>query len=146
MSIISLLPGDDSDMLCKRYASDVSRYFSEPGGARVTLAQVPLENVFRVLEMYRYDAFADEHRKGVLALETGEPEYLHAGGFKDWYVNIQDALERAKAEVFGSVDKEQVVTTLQDSLRQLVAGKLDTAIANQCQLFFRRFSEQLPAR
>ena len=144
MSIISLLPGDDSDVLCKRYASEVSRYFSEPSGASLPLAQVPLENVFRVLEMYRYDAFADEHRKGVLALEAGEPDYLHAGGFKDWYVNIKRALEQTKTEVFGSVDKEQVVSTLQDSLRQLVAGKVDTDIDDRCHRFFRRFSEQLP--
>src|SRR3546814_3182314 len=65
MSIISLFPSDHSDLLCKRYAAAVSHYFDHPSAAQEPVAQVPLENVFRVLEMR-----SEERRVGKECVST----------------------------------------------------------------------------
>ena len=145
MSIISLFPIDHSDLLCKRYASAVTGYFDNPAAAKDPVAQVPLENVFRVLEMYRYDAFADEHRKGVLALETHDGEGFDPSFAGAWHTHIKEALDKAASEVFGaSSSKDTVVPRLQESLRSLVRGQTATfAALNVGRSFFQKFSETL---
>jgi hypothetical protein len=141
MSIISLFPSDHSDLLCKRYAAAVTTYFDNPAAAKEPVAQVPLENVFRVLEMYRYDAFLDEHRKGVLGMEGDDDlgDLRHEGS---WHVNIKVALENAMSEVFGTAEKEVVVSQLQAALRMLVAEP-PAKPADSCRQFFVKFSERL---
>ena len=105
---------------------------------------MPLENVFRVLEMYRYDAFADEHRKGVLALEGHDVDVAEPRYEGPWHTNIKDALERAMTEVFGPSGKDVVVPKLQASLRSLVKGQPGAIPeAEMCRTFFQRFSETL---
>lgn len=144
MSIISLFPSDHSDLLCKRYAATVSNYFDDPAAAQEPVAQVPLENVFRVLEMYRYDAFADEHRKGVLAFE-GRDEMTDPRYEGPWHLNIRGALEKAMTEVFGAAEKDVVVPALQASLRHLVKGEPGVLPeVERCRNFFLKFSESLP--
>ena len=66
MSIISSFETDKSGLLYKRFATLASSYFDRPAVAKSPSAQVPLENLFRLLEMYRYDSFSDESRRGVL--------------------------------------------------------------------------------
>lgn len=146
MSIISLFPSDHSDLLCRRYATAVSHYFEDPSAAKESVAQVPLENLFRVLEMYRYDAFSDEHRRGVLALESRDESHdlRHES---HWHIPIQEALEKAMTEVFIGVAKETAVPELQASLRQFVTGEaVPPSSSEKCRTFFVKFSESLAAQ
>jgi hypothetical protein len=68
VSTISLHHQDFSDALYRRFAMLASAYFDQPAEAKKPGAAVPLENLFRLLQMYKYNAFADERRSGVLAL------------------------------------------------------------------------------
>jgi hypothetical protein len=60
MSIISSYDVDSSAALTKRFAALATTYVDDPTVAKSDTAKVPLENLFRILEMFRYDAFADE--------------------------------------------------------------------------------------
>ncbi|TAM46183.1 MAG: hypothetical protein EPN55_06160 [Gammaproteobacteria bacterium] len=148
MTIISSFETDKSDLLYKRFASLASSYFDQPAVAKSPSAQVPLENLFRLLEMFRYDAFSDESRRGVLATENiGERGIRY--GFKDsWHTEIECALREAMAEIFGQqVSKEEVVTELQSSLRWLVeSGEIEPYRVNRAKGFFTSFLNHLEHR
>ncbi|NTZ82544.1 hypothetical protein FCJ61_05885 [Burkholderia metallica] len=122
MSIVSSYEPDKSSFLCKRFASLAVHYFDEPEAAKSQVARVPLENLFRVLEMYRNDAFADDSRVGIL--ELGEVQNRPFAGLGEdlWYEGIQHALGSAVREAFNDVSKEEAVEDLQSSLRWLVKG------------------------
>lgn len=147
MTIISHTTADRSNYLCKRYALLASAYFENPESARQATARVPLENLFRVLEMYKNDTFADESRSGVLALESQAPVTLAANGEDDWSGHIKNAVHESLVTTFGSSKPEVEATAeLQEALRSLVSsvsfnGSLDsyrTAIA-----FFQRLGSTL---
>lgn len=122
MSIISSQSGDKSNFLCKRFASLTSSYFEHPAEARTATARVPLENLFRVLEMYRNDTFSDESRKGVLALERRDSLPMSLTRDDSWHVQIKDAVHRSIVAAFGqNVSETDATQELQSALRWLAA-------------------------
>jgi hypothetical protein len=143
MSIISSYDVDNSADLAKRFASLATSYIDDPALARSETAKVPLENLFRILEMFRYDAFADESRRGVLAL----------GGFgqrptprprSSWHITIEAALQKALSDSFASVPKAAAIEELQSSLRDLAQkGELSAAQAQKLKAFFKVFGANL---
>lgn len=120
MTIVSMLADDKSDFLCKRYASMATSYFDRPEDAAFPAAQVPLENLFRVLEMYKNDTFSDEPRKGVLALNDAAGSRPGVLAKDSWQINIKSAMHHAFEVSFADVSEDEAVEELQSALRWLV--------------------------
>jgi hypothetical protein len=120
MSTISLHTRDSSDELCRRFAVIAAEYLDRPEQARSYAAQVPLENLFRLLQMYRYDAFADEQRSGVLA-QQGETDLYARPDDEEWHSKIESAVKQSLTMSFGEIPKEQAIAELQITLRWLAS-------------------------
>lgn len=141
MSIISSYEIDNSPALAKRFASIARGYFENPSVAKDTSAQVPLENIYRMLEMFRYGSFEDESRRGVLALQGLESNPELSLSHSTWHAPIEVALEGAVAKTYGNVQKDEVIDELEGSLRWLVTGKdvPDDAMLRRAREFFSVF-------
>ncbi|MEC4720585.1 hypothetical protein RY831_15585 [Noviherbaspirillum sp. CPCC 100848] len=121
MSVVTVQSQDKSNFLCKRFAAMASDYFDAPSEARTPAAQVPLENLFRVLEMFRNNTFFDEPRKGVFAFEKPKTSKLSLSKEDSWHVDIKDAVHRSIEASFGkNVGEAEAVVELQNTLRWLV--------------------------
>lgn len=146
MSIISRQFGDKSDYLCKSFAALATGYFDQPSSELKTTAQVPVENLFRLLEMYRNDTFDDEHRMGVTAWNRSRALSIKERRKGEWHNNIKTAITDAIQNTFGSdVSEEKAVTELQDALRYLVVEgrNISPDAANRAKHFFRNLSNAL---
>lgn len=144
MPIISRLDEDRSDIACKLYAEQALEFLNK-GHADAEAAGVPLSNLFRLFEMYRYDAFDDERRSGVLALaEFGKPDPRRP---EPWHVRIKEALDKAIVAAFGNGPRDVAVEELQGVLRKLAKAEemAQTADLNKHKAFYKEFSAALPA-
>jgi len=108
-------------------------------------ALVPLENVFRLLEMFRYDAFVDERREGVLAMNSPDQVYRMRFETKPWYEQIVSALETALQQTYSSLkEKDAAIEELQEGIRELVKNhQLDAEVAERARTFLGIFQAQL---
>ena len=122
MSIISYPKIDDSAMLYKLFVDNIT-------GARKTdhkLMQIPLSNLFRLMEMYRYDAYED--------------------GTRDkWHVPIAKGLDLAKEKAFGALTKKEVcVDAIEASLRKMAnEEQLSTSETSQLNVFMNTFKASI---
>ena len=72
MSLISLSYPESSESIAKDYASivleqvDVRQENRLEPSTRSSSLTVSLENLYRLLEMFKYQSYADEPRRGVL--------------------------------------------------------------------------------
>jgi hypothetical protein len=123
MRTISLQPLEHSALLCKRFATLASSYFDDPEQATVPAARVPLENLFRILQMFRYDAFADERRSGVLAIGSAAEHPTLKLDDENWHTKIESALSNALNNAFAGIPKEDAIRQIQTSLRWLATNK-----------------------
>lgn len=119
MSTVSFLQADRSDLLAKRFAYLASTYFDHPEDAREPAAKIPLENLFRMLQMFRYDAFSDEPRSGVLELRGLDQHCNLTGSDQLWHQQIESALKTALAEAFGNTPKGEAIENVQSVLAWL---------------------------
>jgi hypothetical protein len=121
-------------------------YFEQPEAAKTAAARVPLENLFRVLEMYRNDTFSDESRLGVLELgELQNSGFINTAEDK-WYTEIKNALTNAVHTTFAAeISKEAAVRDLQASIRWLVKGGTlqDDSSPRRARAFFGQLSATL---
>ena len=144
MAIISTYDTDKSGALAKRYAHLAAQYFDRPEDARSAAARVPMENLFRILEMYRYDAFSDDHRQGVLTMISQTENYSMSPAESPWHSEIEEALGQAMHTTFGDAQKEDAVLSLQGSLRWLASsGAQGAANVHTARQFFQEFSRAL---
>lgn len=145
MSIISSFHVDDSAALAKQFASLTAAYIDNPPDTKADpAALVPLENVFRLLEMFRYDAFGDESRGGVLAMDTQDQMYQMQFETKPWHEHILQALQIALLQAYGAQPKEAAIEELQGGLRDLVKShSVSQAVANRAKTFLSAFGAQL---
>lgn len=146
MSIISAYEPDKSNFLCKRFASLAVEYFEKPDAAKTPAARVPLENLFRVLEMYRNDTFSDKNRRGVLELGELQGIAFFNAGEDTWYREIKSALGNAMQSTFGeATPKDQAVKELQGAIRWLVKGDAlpDQSSPGRAREFFGRLRDTL---
>lgn len=144
MAIISRLEDDHSDVVCKSYAGQALKFLND-GVPSTAEAGVPLANLFRLLEMYRYDAFQDERRSGVLALaDFGKPA---VSARRPWFVHIKAALDKALLAAFGNAPKDKVVEELQKVLQELAAAKSPAKDVDvqKHRNFYSELSAALPA-
>lgn len=124
MSTLSLLEKGGSDRLAKRFAHLASSYIDHPTEAKTSAAQIPLENLFRILQMYRYDAFSDERRSGVLELKSFEENGTDSRYDEDqWHQKIERALSHALTQTFGELSKEEAIQEIQTTLTWLATNK-----------------------
>lgn len=123
MSIVSTYEFDNSAALAKRFASLARGYFDDPSIAKNKSAQITLENLYRMLEMYRYDSFEDESRRGVLALQGIENTAGDQSNDAQWHIPIESALTHAVSAAFGDIDKDDAIDQLEGSLRWLATGE-----------------------
>lgn len=144
MSIISIYETDKSDILYSRFASLAASYLEHPATAKTSTARVPLENLYRLLEMFRYDAFSDESRNGVLEIESiDEHIATHAIGDK-WHTKIEHALGLAQASVFAQIPKDQAIDELEATLTRLATEEdIGEPIRTNAKSFFEKFHEEL---
>jgi len=145
MSITSRYELDHSSSLAKRFAGLATSYMDDPAAAKNPDARIPLENLFRILEMYRYDAFEDEERSGVLALEGFDsPLPMMRSEQSSWHTTIQSALENARQAVFPAETKDTVIQQLEDGLRQLSReGHIEDPLASHVRGFFTTFATSI---
>ena len=116
MSIMSAYELDDSDILYKQFAILANSYVDKlPEPNKLHIAQIPLENLYRLLEMYRYDAFADDNHSGVLDLDN-----VHHLIDEDypWHTDIKKALTSAFNHAFGQNDSV-AIDEMEDVLKQI---------------------------
>lgn len=145
MSIASSFRVDDSTALAKQFASMAAGYVDNPPNTEIDpTALVPLENVFRLLEMFRYDAFADESREGVLAMNAPDQIYRVRVETKPWHDQIAHALQTALQQAYAGQQKEVAIDELQNGIRELVKSHpLNANVANRAKTFFTALHTQL---
>lgn len=122
MALISTYPRDRSDLLCGRFAALALSYVDEEGKARDPAARVPIENLYRVLEMYKHEAFSDESRRGVLALQQFHDVPKNSLEGERWHLRIEEVIRQAVAEVFGAQSLASALDELETVLRWLAAS------------------------
>jgi len=144
MSIISVYESDNSDAMYKRFASLASMYLDSPDMVKQPSTHIPLENIYRLLEMYRYDAFSDESRAGILAISTAGKRVSMPLLDKPWQVNVVKALNTATENIYKDLGKESAVDDLEETLRRLSTNKkVEPAGKDRAKEFFRKFIEGL---
>jgi len=144
MTIGYLLQPDQSGQLAKRFAHLASSYLDQPEDAQKLGATIPLENLFRILEMLRYEAFSDEPSGGIISFESVESP-LERQQREAWHTEIRQALGEALTGSFGEVPRDQAIGQVQSVLRWLASGTNappDATIATTRD-FLRRFEELL---
>ena len=145
MSITSSFRVDDSTALAKQFAWLTAGYVDNPPNTEADPASlVPLENVFRLLEMFRYDAFADESREGVLAMNAPDQLYRMRVPTKPWHERIAQALQNAMQQAYAGQSKDAAINDLQDGIRELVKNQhLEAQRATRAKTFFTALHAQL---
>lgn len=145
MSITSSFRMDDSTALAKQYAEMTAEYIENPPNVDSDpTALVPLENVFRLLEMFRYEAFADERREGVLAMNSPNQIYQMRIETKPWHESIEGALRKALDKVYTDRPKDLAIDELQGGIRNLVNNQPpDADMVSRAKEFFTTVHTQL---
>jgi hypothetical protein len=145
MTIFSSYDVDKSAVLARRFAVLATTYVDDPIAATSDAAKVPLENLFRILEMFRYDAYADESRRGVLAVGGPSRQIPGQTARSGWYTDIARALDAAFKTTFADATKDAAVAELEDDLRTLAStGTLPAERAIRTKEFFSTFGASLP--
>jgi hypothetical protein len=138
MAIISTYPRDRSDLLCGRFAALALSYVDQEEKARDPAARVPIENLYRVLEMCKHEAFADESRRGVLALQQRGDATADTTESKRWHLRIESAIRQAVSEVFGNQSQASALDEVEAVLRWLATSASrpsDTALQRSRDFF-----------
>ncbi|MHA6911099.1 hypothetical protein ACQUJS_22250 [Ralstonia pseudosolanacearum] len=147
MSIITIQQTDKSNFLCKRFAAETSQMFDRPEHARAIAARVPLENLFRVLEMFQSRNFVDETRKGILALESTAGQDGEDPQDELWHKDIESAVANSIHKIYGaSASEKEATVELQSALRWLATdSQLDNRdqIITRAKQFFSHLSQAL---
>ena len=145
MTIFSSYDVDKSAVLARRFAVLATTYLDDPAAATSDAAKVPLENLFRILEMFRYNAYADESRRGVLALGSLGRQLPNQSPGSVWHTEIAKALDAAFQTTFANAPRDTAVDELEEDLRTLAStGKLPEERAERTKRFFSSFGSALP--
>jgi hypothetical protein len=143
VSTLSLIEVDQSDRLAKRFAHLASTYFDRPEEAKAPAARIPLENLFRILQMLRYDAFSDEPRSGVLDLRSLNTQALPSVVEGQWHDRIKKALNESIDVAFSGTAKEAAIDQIQSVLRWLATT--ENAPSAEIRAKAKQFFERLDA-
>lgn len=144
MSTMSVSRPDASTSMYKYFASLISNYVDTPVNASQPDAEIPIESIFKLLEMYRFNAFKDETRSGALALRAAGA-LTKISKSPAWHNHILDALHQAKQNTFGAqLSTEDAVLELEGVLKKLAKKEvLNDAQKNHARSFFNNFGDAL---
>ncbi len=146
MSTMSRFEADHSEELARRFAHLAAAYFDHPSDAKVPAARIPLENLFRMLQMFRYDAFSDEPRSGILEMRGFDEQMPWPVSDEQWHSRIEAALRTALNDAFGNnANKDEAVDAVQAALRWLAtnANAPSPDVLQRTKRFLERFSAAL---
>jgi len=145
MSTISLHNQDFSEALCRRFAIMTTEFLEAPPVARTDAALVPLENMFRVLQMFRYESFADERRSGILALQEHNEYSSVRFDEEEWHVRIEAALRAALETTFQGISRDDAINEIQATLRWLATSTSEPSEAarQRSKVFFQSLTVDL---
>jgi hypothetical protein len=146
MTIISRVETDNTKRVAKRFAALAVSYLDDPHKAKSRTAQIPLQNIYRLLEMFRYDAFADEGRRGVLALDRSESGKVSmAPRPPEWHLQIKGALKSAMDSTYADGQtREKALDEVEGDLHTLATkGKLPPPKAEKVRKFLTTFENAL---
>lgn len=131
----AFLPKESSALLTREFAIHAAELLQDPQHAGED--EVSLQNIYRLLEMYRFDAFVGYTPKGILDIRDirrRSDVNAVAGGV------LKRALDEAKERVFPQVAKEAVV----DLLERIVSALAGRTAHNPVEMQqARRFFEEL---
>jgi len=130
------LPTESESLLCAHLASRAATLLANPASARDD--QISLQNIFRLLEMYRFDTFLDVTPKGVLELGEG-PSSAEAVLAEGELLKL--ALDAASASAFPGATKAKVVEMLEALISQIAMGSgSDQDAITQAKRFFEELA------
>lgn len=98
MSIFSYPEIDDSAILYKQFIKHITE------NSDSNTIEIPLANIFRLMEMYRYDSYYD-------------------GTFDDWHIPIVNGLDIARIKVFGMLEPKNTCIDTIEFLLQKISNK-----------------------
>ncbi len=123
MSIMSVSRPDASTSMYKHFASLISSYVDAPANSVGADAAIPIESIFKLLEMYRFNAFKDESRRGALALRANG-HLSRISKTPSWHGSVLNALNNAKIDTFGAeTSTEDAVIELETVLKKLTKNQ-----------------------
>ncbi len=146
MSLITMIELDDSKTLCGLLATKTLECLNRvPHPTPAETELVMLTNIFRILQMYRYDTFSDYSPQGILDAIESDTRLPVAGVPKPWFVDVKQALDAALQSVnAANKPKERVIEDVQGVLTEIAEGNQpDPLLAGQAKQFFQEFSERL---
>lgn len=148
MSLISLNYQDSSDSIARDCAAIVVEKMTETAAAaarpeKSSLA-MSLENLYRLLEMFKYHSYEDEPRRGVLMMEQDELAIRDRGiSNQHWQDRITSALESAVLAIYPDLDRTTAIEKLQGSLRAVAKNEDLGAEVQKHKEFFAKFRDSI---
>lgn len=149
MTLHSMYKRDDSRTVYRILAEQAVIYLDHPKPG--TDGKIVFTNLVRLLERYRYDAFADDMTPGILEVlrtqdDAKQTEYGVVG--RKPSLDVIPALETAHARVYRSLSKEDLVQILKSLLSKVATATVpDDANTRReladARLFFVTLSEAL---
>ena len=128
-----------SALLTRDLALHAEKVFATP--AQAVADEVSLQNIYRLLEMYRFNAFVGYSPRGVLEVRElrRRPEISPADGEM-----LKRALDSAKAAVFPDDNKQDVVRRLEQLVSALAEqAALDPSERQRARQFFQEIATAL---
>lgn len=148
MALISMYERDNSRTVYRILAESAVKCLDDP--QLCTQEKIPLTNLARLLERYRYDAFSDHVALGVLEVFRSKNTSSESSRSVRHMEGVIAALEAAHAHVYGNLPKDDLVQTLQAVLSKLASSStLDEHTRHElpnARRFFSALSEGLRAR
>src|SRR6266851_6254694 len=122
MALISMYERDNSRTVYRILADQAVKYFDNPSTRDDE--KIPLVNLARLLERYRYDAFSDYAPLGVLEVLNPKNDSVstESRAPTNQIEDVVRALEASHARVYGQISKDDLVQTLQGLLAKLAAS------------------------
>jgi hypothetical protein len=137
----TFLSKESSALLTRDLALHAEKLFATP--SQIVADEVSLQNIYRLLEMYRFNAFVGYSPRGVLEVQETRrrPEVNAVDGEA-----LKHALDIAKDAVFPNDNKQDVVLKL-EQLVSAVAGQVtpDPGELQKARQFFREVATALQA-
>jgi hypothetical protein len=153
LPLISMYQRDNSRVAYRILANRAVEMLIEERDAVDDVDRVPLVNLSRLLEHYRYDDFSDGDPSGILDAvasrrRRGAPVET-VPGQKPRFEDLRVSLDRARRHIFGEQPKENVVEALQGVLSLVADGdpkqQLHLEDLERARHFFRSLAKELGA-
>ena len=133
----NFVPLQSTDFACEILARRAAALLQNPSTAN---DEVALQNIYRLLEMYRYDEFVDVAPRGVLALEQGSSMVDESDVEAD---TLKRALDAAREEAYPGQTKASVVDALEGLVKAIAQQAGEMRDAASARNFFELLARNL---